>query len=325
MHAVQVCFIMFRDSLFSPNLFDHGGFQKPGCTFSYYCGYSTTACDYDCSKRDLRPSGFMFRSSILPMICRFSTFQHMTAVLRFPMVEFTTVLHSPRARYWALACNEKGYLSISPNRDGIGRLNVDWDTIIPSGGYYYHLDTETSDLLYPICQDFSCWEFPHQRLPSAWESKPADYNNVWPTDWNEISYKVKAEGISCCASGSLDSLTIACIVPQTRDSEDWVCNSLCVRLLLICPIVSCLKTRWKHTCLETNPSKMTSVTSLPFGVIYILANLIKEDSLLYQNLVNLSFIFFGPQGRVPNYTTMFDLITRAPCLMNFSMLVSHGG
>lgn len=47
------------------------------------------------------------------------------------MVEFTTVLHSPRARYnWALACNEKGYLSISPNRDGIGRLNV---------GYYYSL------------------------------------------------------------------------------------------------------------------------------------------------------------------------------------------
>lgn len=124
-----------------------------------------------------------------------------------------------------LACNEKGYLSIYSNRDGVGRINVDWDTIIPSGNYYYHLDTETSDLLYPICQDFSCWEFPHQRLPSAWGSKPADYVEVWPTDWNEISYRLKAEGIRCCASGSLDSLTIARIVPQTQDSEDWVCNS----------------------------------------------------------------------------------------------------
>jgi hypothetical protein len=121
-----------------------------------------------------------------------------------------------------LACNEKGYLSISRNRDGVGRLNVDRDTIIPSGRYYYHLDTETSDPLYPICQDFSCWEFPHQRLPSAWGSEPADYDDVWPTDWIELSYKVKVKGIRCCASGSLDSLTVARIVPRIQ--ERWVCN-----------------------------------------------------------------------------------------------------
>lgn len=241
------------------------------------------------------------------------------------MVEFTTVLHSPRARYWALACNEKGYLSISPNRDGIGRLNVDWDTIIPSGGYYYHLDTETSDLLYPICQDFSCWEFPHQRLPSAWESKPADYNNVWPTDWNEISYKVKAEGISCCASGSLDSLTIACIVPQTRDSEDWVCNSPLCQVVANLSHCQLLENKMEAYLLGDKPLYNDQRNLFTLRCDLHLGQFNQGRFIVVPKSGQLIIHFLRLTGRVPNYTTMLDLITRAPCLMNFSMLVSHGG
>jgi hypothetical protein len=64
-----------------------------------------------------------------------------------------------------LACNKNGYLSTSRNRDATGRINVDLDSIIPSGKYYYHLISSKSNALYPICCDFSYWEFPHKNSP----------------------------------------------------------------------------------------------------------------------------------------------------------------
>ena len=175
-----------------------------------------------------------------------------------------------------LACN---YLSASRNRNDNGRVNVDWDTIIPSGDYYYHLEMETPGPLYPICQDFSCWEFPHKNLPSSWEHnlpKLAPFN--WPASWSAISHTVKAQDAACLVSGWKDSLTVAHIVPQTQ--ENWVCTSNSpssqVYHSSICPAISWMITACYHTCSETIPSTKTSATSLRLGRIYALANLIRE-------------------------------------------------
>ena len=64
-----------------------------------------------------------------------------------------------------LACSEQGYLSTSRDRHASGRINVDLDSIISPGKYYYHLSSPGSKALYPICCDFSCWKFP--RKPSG--------------------------------------------------------------------------------------------------------------------------------------------------------------
>jgi hypothetical protein len=55
-----------------------------------------------------------------------------------------------------LACNEDGYLSTSRNRNADGRITIDLDSIIPSGNYYYHLNSTKSEALYQICRDAAC-------------------------------------------------------------------------------------------------------------------------------------------------------------------------
>ena len=76
--------------------------------------------------------------------------------------------------------------------------------------------------------------------------------------------------------------------------------------------------------MDPSPSTKTRATSLLLGGIYILANLIRDDSLLSQNPVNSLFIFFSPRIRVLNDTTTFNSITKTPCPMKPSMLVSRG-
>ena len=91
-----------------------------------------------------------------------------------------------------LACNENGYLSTSRNRNADGRVTIELDSIIPSGKYYYHLNSPKSEALYPICRDFSCWEFPHESFPSTWKyelPEPPSFN--WPTNWSAISQIIK--------------------------------------------------------------------------------------------------------------------------------------
>ncbi|KIM40496.1 hypothetical protein M413DRAFT_412424 [Hebeloma cylindrosporum] len=120
-----------------------------------------------------------------------------------------------------LTCNKSGYLSSSRNRDGDGRVNVDLDSVIPAGKYYYHLDMEPSDPLYPICQVFSCWKFPHNKLPSAWEHKhPKSAPQVWPSDWEEISQVLENRDAACLVSEWTESLTVAHIVHHTE--EKWL-------------------------------------------------------------------------------------------------------
>ena len=95
-----------------------------------------------------------------------------------------------------LACNEKGYLSTSRDGHAHGRINADLDSIISPGKYYYHLSSPKSEALYPICCDFSCWKFPHEKLPSAWKQElPEGMTVAWPTNWTAISERIKSRDI----------------------------------------------------------------------------------------------------------------------------------
>ena len=121
-----------------------------------------------------------------------------------------------------LACNENGYLSTSRNRNPDGRINMDLDSIIPSGAYYYHLNSPNSKALYPICRDFDCWKFPHENLPSAWEDKspPDPTPSIWPTNWSAISQKIKDRDAACLVSKWTESITTSHTVAKT--AENWV-------------------------------------------------------------------------------------------------------
>ena len=123
-----------------------------------------------------------------------------------------------------LACNENGYLSTSRNRDADGRVTLELDCILPSGGkYYYHLNSPKSEALYPICYDFSLWEFPHESFPSSWKYEQKRTSVNWPTNWSGISQKIKDRDAACLVSEWTDSLTTSHTVAKTE--EDWVCNS----------------------------------------------------------------------------------------------------
>jgi hypothetical protein len=54
-------------------------------------------------------------------------------------------------------CNQDGYLSTSCRHYAAGHINVDLDCIVPSDKYNYPPDSQQSEVLYPICHDFSCW------------------------------------------------------------------------------------------------------------------------------------------------------------------------
>jgi hypothetical protein len=123
-----------------------------------------------------------------------------------------------------LACNENGYLSTSRNRDADGRVTLELDCILPSGGkYYYHLNSPKSEALYPICYDFSLWEFPHESFPSSWKYEQKRTSVNWPTNLSGISQKIKDRDAACLVSEWTDSLTTSHTVAKTE--EDWVCNS----------------------------------------------------------------------------------------------------
>jgi hypothetical protein len=125
-----------------------------------------------------------------------------------------------------VACNEEGFLSTSRDRQALGHklVNVDWDSIISPGIYFYHLSSQNSNVLYPICCDFPFWRFPHEKLPQAWKNDsdlPDQTTSViWPTNWSAISEKIKTRDTWCLISGSQDCLTTSHVVAKTN--EKWV-------------------------------------------------------------------------------------------------------
>ncbi|KIM49610.1 hypothetical protein M413DRAFT_407799 [Hebeloma cylindrosporum] len=122
-----------------------------------------------------------------------------------------------------LAYNERGYLSASRTRNP-STVNVEWDSFLTPGVYYYHLYGKSSDTLYPICDDFSLCAFPHNDLPSPWDRELVQPPPVvWPKDWTAISVMVQAQDTECLVSGSKESLTTSYIVPAHH--RLWVYNS----------------------------------------------------------------------------------------------------
>jgi len=126
-----------------------------------------------------------------------------------------------------LAYNKTGFLSISRNRDA-PRVEEDLDSVLPGDEYYFHLDMPGTNPLYPICRDFSLWDFPHEQLPTSWTSLPSYSSTLpgfWNPSWDAQSVLIKDRDKRCRISGWKDSLSTAYIIPKTEDV--WVSKIGC--------------------------------------------------------------------------------------------------
>jgi len=126
-----------------------------------------------------------------------------------------------------LAYNKTGFLSTSRKRDA-PRVEEDLDSILPVDKYYFHLDMPGTNPLYPICRDFSLWNFPHDQLPTSWTSLPSYPSTLpgfWNSSWDAQSLHIKDRDKLCRLSRWKDSLTAAHIIPKTE--EVWVSKICC--------------------------------------------------------------------------------------------------
>jgi hypothetical protein len=141
-----------------------------------------------------------------------------------------------------LACNKKGYLSTSRDRNNAdGRIKVDMDSIISGERYYYHLSSPGSESLYLICCDFSSWTFPHEDFPLAWKN-PSDETRSsvidWPSNWTLISEVIRRRDMQCLVSEFKDSLTTSYVVPKIHELSVCIAFILDIHLSITCFIIS---------------------------------------------------------------------------------------
>ena len=68
-----------------------------------------------------------------------------------------------------IAYNKPGYFTESRERLA-PRITCSMDHVIPGRTYYYHLESQGSSPMYPVCRDFRRWRFEHDAFPSAWVS-----------------------------------------------------------------------------------------------------------------------------------------------------------
>ncbi|KAF8333266.1 hypothetical protein F5887DRAFT_1260808 [Amanita rubescens] len=95
--------------------------------------------------------------------------------------------------------SETGFLSLSRDRENAeGVVSMDPDGILTLNQYYYHLINPQTDLLYPICLDFSLW--------------------LAPDNWSELSAAVKLRDKRCRLSGWRNGITAAHIIPSKEGS-----------------------------------------------------------------------------------------------------------
>jgi len=131
-----------------------------------------------------------------------------------------------------LAYNKTGFLSTSRNHDAC--VEEDLDSVLPVGKYFFHLDMPGTNPLYPICRDFSLWNFPHERLPTSWTSLPSYTSTLpgfWNSSWDVQSLHIKDRDKLCRVSGWKDSLTTARIIPKTE--EVWVSKICCSSYIFV--------------------------------------------------------------------------------------------
>ena len=119
-----------------------------------------------------------------------------------------------------LACNRPGYLSKSRTRSA-DRVSVPLDSILLPDEYYYHLDdnTETGEL-YPICDNFLNWSFPHGNIPSSWHSAPNSPTALAAFNWTAVCETIKSRDTGCLISGYKIGLTTAHVV--NKEDHNWV-------------------------------------------------------------------------------------------------------
>jgi hypothetical protein len=117
-----------------------------------------------------------------------------------------------------IAYNKPGYFTERRQRTAPS-ITYSMDDVIPARTYYYHLESQGSSPMYPICRDFRRWRFEHDAFPSAWVSNsPA--SDIIHCNWTALSQKVKSRDAKCLVSGERDSLNTAHIVPKAE--VEWV-------------------------------------------------------------------------------------------------------
>jgi hypothetical protein len=168
--------------------------------------------------------------SIQPAMVRFSHPENNIAFVSLPAYDPTGIegqygihLRTALVACQIIAFNKPGYLTAVRERTGDRITGLgDLDHVIPAGTYYYHLEVQEPNRLYPICRDFRRWPFPHE-LPQEWMA-PDDVppNDIVPGTWSVVSDRVKVRDKKCLVTGARDSLTTAHVVPRAQ--EAWVCG-----------------------------------------------------------------------------------------------------
>ena len=179
-------------------------------------------------KRDIQPAPHALAPLPDPTWLQFRHPANDFFFLRLPAVDWWPLTSSFGINYGTaitacqiLACNENGYLSSSRDRHAdYARINCDLDSVIPPGIYYYHLSSQESEALYPICCNFPAWKFPHGKLPPAWQHELPNRTDVWPSNWTAINANVKRRDSQCLISQWQDSLNTAHVVPKVNN--EWV-------------------------------------------------------------------------------------------------------
>ena len=118
-----------------------------------------------------------------------------------------------------VACNRPGYLSKSRSRN-VDRIHMPLDSVLLPDNYYYHVDhvSETGEL-YPICDDFRNWSFPHGNIPPSWVAEPGPTLDL-PSNWTLLNERIKIRDTVCLISGNTQALTTAHVVKKEDDA--WV-------------------------------------------------------------------------------------------------------
>jgi hypothetical protein len=119
-----------------------------------------------------------------------------------------------------IALNRPGFLSTSRDRRAPHIATTPRDVSLLARRYYFHLDEDLPQ--YPICLDFSTWEFPHAMvLPGTiWTGGPQEAGMMVERE-SDVSLVVKVRDGMCLASLCRDGLDTAHLVPRVM--ERWVC------------------------------------------------------------------------------------------------------
>jgi hypothetical protein len=121
-----------------------------------------------------------------------------------------------------VAFNKPGFLSTSrdcstPHIPNTGPRDI----LLLCRRYYFHLDDNVPR--YPICLNFSAWEFPHEMVQAntIWEGGAVDRGTMERPPASGVSGAIKVRDAMCLVSLWHDGLTMSHLAGITE--EQWVC------------------------------------------------------------------------------------------------------